>query len=286
MKKRFLLLAVSIAVISSITLFSQSTPINPTMEPSPIFMGPVFGYNKSLHSVELKTFAKQPACPTFVDGSDNGFYAGLSFEYMLGEVENSNSSIIARLLYNSFPAYLEQNDRDYPTRIAYIDGNDTVDIIQNTSVLHTNEVKYNVVTFEAMYKFNPIAGSGLGITVGPTFDFALAKTQEQRMNLVKPLNAQFKKPSPTSPDYDPTYRYEKNDRSIVISEGDIPNSSAFRLGLKFGLQYEILMGRGGMFLVPAVYYNFGVTNLASDFNWRVNALQIGADLRFSIDRIF
>jgi hypothetical protein len=39
--------------------------------------------------------------------------------------------------------------------------------------------------------------------------------------------------------------------------------------------------KGGMYIVPAVFYNFGVTNLNSDFDWRVNALQIGVDLRFS-----
>lgn len=287
MKQRFLLIAVGIAVLSSISLFSQreESPIDPVEPPSPIYLGPVIGYNKSMHTVEMKTFAEEPLCPTFINGSDNGFFAGFSFEYMLGEeVEKSNSSIIARLLYNSLPATLEQNDLDFPTRIAYIDGNDTIDIVENTSVIHLNEIKYDIVTFEVMYKFNPIPGSGLGITGGPTFDFALTKTQEQRMDLVKPMNAQFKKPIPGSPQ-DKGYRYENNDRSIIITEGDIPESSAFRLGLKVGVQYEILMGSGGLYIVPSLFYNFGVTNLSSEFDWRVNALQLGVDFRFSMDRL-
>jgi hypothetical protein len=80
-----------------------------------------------------------------------------------------------------------------------------------------------------MYKFNPIQGNGLGLTVGPTFDFALVKTQNQTMNLVRPLNAQFSR----DPNADAKgYKYTNNDRTIVILDGDIPNSSAFRLGLK------------------------------------------------------
>lgn len=291
MKLRFLLLAVGFSLISAVASFSQSNVITPQEEPSSFYLGPVAGYNKSMHTVELKTFAQDPLCPTFVDGSDNGYYFGLSFEYLFGEVESSFSSIIGRLLYNSLPASLEQNDLDLPTRVAYIQGTDTVDVIENTSIIHLNSVKYDVITFEVMYKFNPIRGTGFGLTVGPTFDFAMTKTQDQRMDLIKPLNAQFKREDDGDgngiPDYiDKGYEYTNNDRTIIISKGDIPESSAFRVGLKLGVQYEITLGKGGMYIVPAAYYNLGVTNLSSEFDWRVNALQVGFDLRFAVDNIF
>jgi hypothetical protein len=35
-------------------------------------------------------------------------------------------------------------------------------------------------------------------------------------------------------------------------------------------------------IVPAMYYNFGVTNLSSQESWRVNALQVGVDLRWAV----
>lgn len=285
MNKRFILLCLGIFALSFFKSNAQmdlADPLMPVEKKPNLYVGPVLGYNKSMHTVELKTFAQDPLCPTFVDGSSNGFFGGLSFEYLLGEAENSNSSIIARLLYNNLPASMEQNDLDLPTRVISISGRDTVESIEYTSIVHKNEVKYDLVTFEVMYKFNPIQGNGLGLTVGPTFDFALVKTQKQTMNLIRPLNAQFSR--------DPNaeakgYKYTSNDRTIVIQDGDIPNSSAFRLGLKFGVQYEVLM-KGGMYIVPAVFYNFGVTNLNSDFDWRVNALQIGVDLRFSFVSLF
>lgn len=285
MNKRFILLCLGIIYISFFPLRAQldlADPLMPVEKKPNFYLGPVLGFNKSMHTVELKTFAQDPLCPTFIDGSDNGFFGGISFEYLLGEAETSNSSIIARILYNNLPASMEQNDLDLPTRVISISGKDTTETIEYTSIIHTNAVKYDLVTLEVMYKFNPIQGVGFGLTVGPTFDFALTKSQVQRMDLVRPLNAQFKR--------DPQaeakgYRYEKNDRSIVIQDGEIPNSSAFRLGIKAGVQYEILM-KGGMYLVPAIYYNFGVTNLNSDFDWRVNALQIGVDLRFSFVSLF
>ncbi len=291
MNQKFILLIIGLFMLSGMSLLSQTIdyadPLTPVEKKPSIYMGPVLGYNKSMHSVELKTFAQDPLCPTFVNGSNNGFFAGWSFEYLLGEPEVSNSSIIARLLYNNLPASMEQPDLDMPTRVVEINGADTTEIIQNTSILHTNEVKYDIITFEVMYKFNPLQGGalkGFGVTFGPTFDFALTKTQEQRMDLIRPLNAQFKRNEADIANKG--YKYENNDRSIVIMDGDIPNSSAFRLGIKAGVQYEILLGRGGMYVVPSIHYNFGLTNLNSDFGWRVNAIQIGVDLRFSMGGLF
>lgn len=287
MNKRFILLIIGILILSDFSLLAQrgkklSTVLDPVEGTPKMYMGPVLGFNKSMHTVELKTFAQDPLCPTFIDGSNNGFFAGWSFEYLLGDAENANSSIITRLLYNNLPASMEQPDLDMPTRVVEINGTDTNEVIQNTSILHTNEVKYDIITFEVMYKINPFQGKGmegLGLTAGVTFDFAMKKTQEQRMDLLRPLNAQFKRDEDAIANKG--YKYEKNDRSIVIIDGDIPNSSAFRLGVKAGIQYEILLGSGGMWIAPGIFYNFGITNLNSDFNWRVNALQIGVDLRFS-----
>jgi hypothetical protein len=37
-----------------------------------------------------------------------------------------------------------------------------------------------------------------------------------------------------------------------------------------------------MYVVPAVYYNYGITKLTSMENWYVHALQMGVDIRFSL----
>lgn len=281
-KVLFITLAVlALILIKPIDVFSQggNNPLMPTKVRLPIYIGPVFGYNMSQHSVELKSFATDPLCPTFVDGSDDGYYVGFSGEYILGDVRTSKSSILMKVVYNNLPAYLEKGGDTYPSRITIVDdqGNPVGEEIINSSTLHTQEIKYSLITVEAFYKFNPIQGMGLGFVVGPTFDFSLEKSHIQTMELIEPLNAQFKIPDDGIP---AGMRYENNNRTIIVKDGDIPESSGFRFGVKAGIQYEILLGP--MYIVPGAYYNFGVTNLSSQEDWRVNAIQMGIDIRFAL----
>ena len=288
MRIYLLTLAVLLSLFS-VDSFAQDQledPLNPYQETRPIFIGPVFGYNRSMHSVSLKTFADAgnaniAPCPTFENGQSNGFYAGFTYEHILGDYKNSNSSIIARVMYQTMPSYLEVGGDEYPSLLTYVDANGNVvkEEIVMSSTLWTAEVDYSMVTAEAVYKINPFEGMNLGFTIGPTFDFGMKKNLDYRMKLITPRNAQFTRPKDYDPNVD-TYYYENNDRTIVFYSDEIKNSSSFRFGLKAGVQYEILFGR--MYVVPGIQYNFGITNLSSDQSWRVNAIQAGFDIRFSL----
>jgi hypothetical protein len=285
----YLLTLALLLSLFSVDTFAQDQledPLNPYQETRPIFIGPVFGYNRVNHSVSLKTQqdkanANIAPCPTFENGTDNGFYVGFTYEYLLGDYKNSNSSIIGRVMYQTMPSYLEAGGDAYPSLLTYVDpitGEVTKEEVVNSTTLWTGEVKYDMVTAEAVYKINPFEGMNLGFTIGPTFDYALTRNLDYRMKLISPRNAQFKRPE----DYDPnkdSYRYENNDRTIVFYNGEIANSSSFRFGMKVGVQYEILFGR--MYVVPTIQYNFGITNLSSAESWRVSPIQAGFDIRFS-----
>jgi hypothetical protein len=269
MKVRLLIFFVAL-MTSGASLFAQGdmdNPLEPVVRKTPIYLGPVVGYNRSIHTVDLKTFANDPLCPTFQNGSANGFFAGLSFEYLLGNPTFSTSSVILKALYNSLPVSLVE-----PSVEGALPSRNSQGQIVLSDVQHTNDVTYNVLTVETFYKMNLVGG--LGVFAGPTFDFALSKDHNQKLELINPENAQF------VPVENSGYKYSTDLRSITVSEGDIPNSNAFRLGLKAGVQYEILMG--SFYLVPHVSYNLGVTNLSSSEDWRVNALQIGLDLRYAL----
>ena len=253
-----------------------SNPLMPDYKRPPIYIGPTIGYNRSMHSVELKSFADEALCPVFENGSSSGFWAGITWEQPLGELKNSTSSIIVRAMYSLLPASLEVAGNRYPSYIPIVDQNGVVtgSEIAYSSTVHTNEVTYNIVSVEACYKLNPFQGMNLGFTIGPTFDYVLTKDHDQQFNLVEPLNAQFKK------DADSPFEYTNNDRTIIVEKGEIPESAPFRLGIKAGVQYEIIL-KNRAYVVPAIYYNFGVTELTSQEDWRVNALQIGVDVRFA-----
>lgn len=249
--------------------FGQNNPLAPQKEAIPFYFGPVVGYNRVLHSAELSSFGEQDfLCPVFENGSANGYFFGISFEYLLGGAKNSTQSIIARLLYNSMPANFEVTGDEYPSNLINTDTGESE--IVNSSTNHVNEVVYDMITFEAQYKLN-LFDTEFGVIVGPTFDFAMTKDQNQLFQLVTPENARFEQEAGAT--------YSDDGRTLIVKDGEIENSEAFRFGLKFGVQYEIILNNG-MYVVPNFNYNFGVTNLSADDDWRVSAMQFGVDIRF------
>jgi hypothetical protein len=271
-----------ILVLNSYSQTDLDNPLIPKTSRHPFYVGPVFGFNKVYHNVELLTFVDNTnLCNPFENGSANGFYAGLSFEYLFGDIEKSQSSIIARVLYNSMPADLEREQDNYPSLVS----NGSTNTIVYTSTRHVGSVKYNLLTFEAMYKLNPIKNFGFGLTAGPTFDFPITKSIYQTYGLIgEPLNAYFT--GPTTPEevqtwHDNGWSLSPDKRTIIVKNGTIDQAASFRLGLKLGIQYEIILP-SKMYIVPALYYNIGITKVTSLENWRVNAIQLGVDVRFAL----
>jgi hypothetical protein len=280
MKNRLLISLLILTAIFGLTNCAHigstaANPIVPGGESEPQYIGPVAGYNKSLHSVDLASFAKEPLCPFFDNGDGNGFYLGGSYEYHIGNIVNSRHSIIARVLYNTMPAsFTRQTNDNYPSILA----NTTTPIY--TKTYNTLDVNYQMLTIETMYKFNIFENFGLGVTVGPTFDFAFSKKLTQKFVLDAPLNVQFIPVDKRLWDSLGIVGYENSNRTVVVKDGDIQGSSSFRLGIKAGLQYEIMLK--GFYIVPSMYYNFGVTKLSTADNWRVDAFQAGVDVRFAL----
>ncbi len=279
MKIRTLLIAIiALLMVPHISTLAQggqgadATPLTPGTTKKPIYLGPVLGYNRALHSVQIASF-NDPLCPSFSNGVDNGFYGGLSFEYLLGNVKDSKSSIIGRVLYNTLPSSFEQVGDEYPSLVR--DGQEYNTILSKTK--HSLTVSYSMLTVEACYKLN-LFGSEFGVTVGPTFDFTLNSHIEQTYEIIKPNNVKFKIPEDAD---DRGIRYTDNNRKMIVRDEDIPDSQSYRLGIKAGVQYEFLMGR--MYIVPAAYYNYGITKLTPEGdNWFVHAIQMGVDIRFSL----
>ena len=279
MKVRLLLLAFATLMIAMTTnVFSQvdeaeADPLTPGVTKSAIYLGPVFGYNRSLHTADLASFADDPLCPFFQNGTANGFYVGLSYEHHIGNIKNSRHSVIGRVLYNSMPASFTKEGDVYPSLVD-IQGRDTT---VYSSTKHSIDVAYSMITAEVMYKFIVIPGMGLGLTIGPTFDFPMTKTLNQKYQLIEPLNFQFKRVENWE---QLGYKYEDFDRTIIVQDGDIDEASGFRMAIKLGVQYELYFKK--FYVVPAIYYNFALTKVTSAEDWKVNALQIGVDVRFAL----
>lgn len=276
MKLRLLTVVTLLFFVTFGSLFSQENPLMPKQEKRPILLGPIFGYNRVMHTVELPSFADDALCPSFSDGQDNGVFFGFSFEYLIGDITNSNQSIILRAMYSTLPSYLEVAGDDYPSEVIIRDPqtNEITDrFLINSSTIHTNEISYDVFATELLYKINPFGNSmPIGFTVGPTVDMVMTKDWDQQYKLTKPLNVQFEE--------EPGYNYSADKRTIYLNEGEIEGSSSLRIGLKLGVQYEVEFIKGWM-LIPNVSYNLGITDVTDEYDWRVNALQLGIDLRYA-----
>lgn len=246
-----------------------ANPLVPAERQPRIYVGPVVGYNRSLHASGFQSIAGDVLCPDFTQGNGNGFYAGGSIEYLLGNPKDSKSSIIGRAVYSYLPAGYEVPGDRLPS----LDPNG--EIVYSTT-RHVAEIKYSMIEVEAIYKLN-LFNSYFGIVVGPTVGFVINSSREQRMELIEPNYAVFDTSS-----FDPGTKVEvvSNGRAIITGRDNIPDKSTIRVGVKAGVQYEMPIGR--LLLVPSLYYNFGITEVSPSDNLRINALQAGVDLRFAL----
>ncbi len=250
-----------------ISLNAQDNPLEFTNTVKRIYVGPAAGVNLTGNGGSFSSLSGEANCPIFSAGNAPGFYLGLTAEYMLGEDANSNSSIIARLLYDNMPIFFRVDGENKPVQ----DANGQV---LDSKTNHEIQITYPMITTEIMYKLNPF-GNLFGFTVGPSFGIPIGGSQQERLNLIEPESGQFV----PVPGEDPA-KYTNFQRTYIYYDGVIPNANPFRLALKVGAHLEISQGK--MLIVPNVNYNFGITTVNSKDSWRINALQAGVDVRFAL----
>lgn len=246
----------------------ESNPLAPAAQPPRIYVGPIAGFNQNFHSGGFTSFVLDVQCPNFTSGNATGFYGGFSMEYLLGDPKDARSSILARLTYDNRPASFSEGDEEYPTRILD-NGLDTTVI---TSVEHSAEITYDLIGLDILYKLM-LGNTKVGVMVGPTVGYVMSANVEQFFKLLKPLEGQFvPEPGP--------YEYRDNNRTIVINDGDVPDAATLRIGIKVGVLYELSLRK--LIVAPHIFYDFGITKVTSNENWRVNAFQAGVDVRFAL----
>jgi len=274
--RRLFIAIVLLATVAGGELLAQqvgqelANPLVPAKARPRVYVGPVVGYNRALHSSGFQSVAGDVLCPEFQSGTGNGFYVGGTFEYLLGSPKDSKSSIIAKVVYNYIPAFYEEEGDNLPV----LDPNGGPDPIY-TQVRHVAEIKYGSIDLEALYKLN-LFDSYFGVVVGPTVGFVIQSDREQRMELVSPLNATF---DPNQDGFEDA-QLVNNGRTWILNQDELPGRNPIRVGIKAGVQYELPIGR--VLLVPHAFYNYGITEVSPDDNLRINALQFGVDLRFAL----
>ncbi len=258
------------------------TPLGPGRGRSAIYLGPVAGYNRAIHSADIASFADDPLCPFFTNGTSNGFFIGGFYEQILGGIA-SKHSLVGRVVFSTMPATFSKEGDAYPSLVEQ-GPNKVTTVITRTN--HDVEVKYSLLTIEAMYKFNVV--SGIVLTAGPSFDIVLQSNLKQTYKLVEPDNVRFKRNEEDLAS-GKIKAYLDNDRTILVYDGPVARpsvradakASSVRFALKFGVMYEIITG-SKIDIIPGVFYNLGVTNINNVETWKVSSIQAGVDIRFTL----
>lgn len=231
-------------------------------------MGFAGGYNRVYHSSGFQSVTGDVLCPDFTDGRADSYYAGITAEYLFGRSSAFGPSVIARIVYDNLPASYRVNG----DRLPAVDENQN---IVYAMVQHVAEIRYSLIDLELLFKLD-LFGSGFGITIGPGIGVPVAVSRVQRMELIDLPDSNFD-PSLFPPG---SVEYIDGGRAIITGRDDIPDRTGVRMAFKVGVQYDIPFGN--MLVVPSVSYNFGLAEVSPSANLRVNALQMGMDLRFAL----
>ena len=94
----------------------------------------------------------------------------------------------------------------------------------------------------------------------------------QTQDLVKPENARF-----ANPDKKPV---TNNGRTLIFAENEtIGGLNSIRFSIKAGLQAEFGLFNNAWIMTPGAYYDFGLTDVTQNENWRVSSIMFMVDLR-------
>lgn len=294
MKIRYLLFGLGFFLLAQSMGFSQGTqatsddlmddPLKISRQTAAIYLGPVFGYNKAMHSAELATFDHAQPCPVFEDGSQSGFHVGFFYEQFVGGL-GSQHSIVARVLYNTFPATFTQVGDNQVSKLGRKLPNGTIEYVDvPSSIMNENRVSYNCLSLDLMYKFRVLDITNVGglvLTVGPTFDYVMKKSNTQEVYILTPDNVQFASTDEELTQRGKGWRYaDDSHRKIIVFDGDIPDAKSMRFGLKAGVQLEVKIP-GAFDIIPGAFYNLGFTDVSNQ-DWKLSAFQISCDIRFAV----
>jgi hypothetical protein len=234
-------------------------------------IGITAGYHHILVDGISQTFVDDPLCPFFEDAKGEGYYFGILYDLFLTE----NNSLGLSLNYEYLPFKFSTPGDIYP---ALVDdpnnpGRFTTELSQTQ---HSLDINYSLLTLGLNYKLY-LFNHFINFSLGPTLGYVIDKNLKQKYSIIQPENVQFQQ----SPDAIARgYRYENNNRTIVVFDNDIPRVHNYRLGVRTGIESEVSFW--GFTISAGVYYNHAYTKVSKDYQWFLNYFQAGISILYSI----
>ncbi len=180
-----------------------------------LYIGFAEGCNRVCHASGFRSVAGNVLCPDFTDGRADGYYAGITAEYLFGRSSTFRPSVIARVVCDNLLANYRVNG-DRLDRLPSVDENRN---IVYSTVQHVAEVRYSLIDLDLLFKLD-LFGSGSGVAVGPVIGVPVLASREQRMEPLDSPDAKF------DPSLFPSgsVEYVDGGRGVVAGRDDIPRS--------------------------------------------------------------
>jgi hypothetical protein len=277
MKKYYLNCLISLIIFlifSSVPISAAPLTIEPQFKKN-IFLGYGGGFN--LGSTEQMPTSNHQYSPSDLPGANGiGFSAGIQLEYILGEKpEESAHSLLFTLGARINDFNFSTTQQDGKIIKAIVNNPDEV----SDGLLYESEYSCNIVFLSVAYCYRPFEDSGLGVLGG--FDAGVTITNiivEKYKIDEQDKNATFKEGIVDDSLY--------SEKRIIISDGyDVPERNAIRLGLIFGIKYDIEIDNSSI-LKPEIIYNYGLTSTAVNFNSYISYVQFNLSFQFDVSRMF
>lgn len=245
-----LLFVIFIVSLSTKILYSQETPNTK--------IG-IFGhYLLSIHSADFTSLPGIPnCCPRFESGSGSGYTIG-----GLLEVPVSNKFLLgARVGLQSIGATLKA---DEGTTII-VDG-----VARRGTFTHSVESSLSNIGIDGLVIWNPV--KKLYFSTGLRFGMVNTSTFAQEERITTPANGATFLDSNGN---------DSRQRVRNVFSGEIPQASGTYMGLLLGMGYEFPLNKSKSLLIsPELFYQIGLSSVASGMNWNANGLRAGIALKY------
>jgi hypothetical protein len=192
--------------------------------------------------------------------------SGIDFSLMLGGEYDMSNDIFGfdtkysfELLYSGLNASLINKDL-----LGYDIGVDDYDGIYADYVI---EPTVNVIITEQALKAYLLKNIPISLKTGVFLGIPLSPEFKQYTELVSPDDVRFENGTKIANEY----------------AGAIPDAASVIFGLTFGLGYDFEYNNSFIF-TPEIKFNYGLSNISSQVNWKINTLQAGISVHYNIPK--
>ena len=271
MRNRLFLL-LSAVIVSSTMLFavanraSAQNIIHPEVQTG-FLVGPIGGINLVAYNTsQFGILNLEPSCFTAQNGSDVAAWGGVSFEFPMGNPNELQSFIVGEVIYDSRSSKfstVSSSAVGIPTKL-----NGVVDPNSSVTTALSASLAYLEVDLAYKYNFTPgPAPVGPGIQVGPVVGI------KTTANFTKTITVEASSGNENIGN-------GVQDQT-VSSTSAITDAAGLRIALRAAATYDISFTNDWI-ATPTVGYDFPITKVDPDQNWRTSALFAGISLRYFI----